>query len=319
MRMKEKMEQAARALACAALFLASQADAAGLRTAFGEVVVKGLKIGQTYSLHKMLNLPMRIVNTGEASVDLLIDVIQTPSDSLKNGYEPIPDLSWVTLEKREFTLEPNHEGVTDITVSLPNDPSLLGRRFQADIWSRTFGGPGMFAVGMQSRLLIHVDSTPPTEEELKKKFVTSRLANLDFTLHPTVGVAEEVAVGREVDLKKEHKLAIKLINPNDGPLNFRIRSIPNWEALLSIPAGYADSPNAQWLKPAEDVIKIEGNSIRETALFVNIPVRPEFYGAKWIFPVSVEVLEQEIPVRVYYKLLVTTAKADEKKKEPAKP
>ncbi len=319
MRTNARLMRAARALACAVLFSACEAEAAGLRTAFGEVVVKGLKIGQTYSLHKLLNLPMRVVNTGEESVELLVDVIAAQPDSVKKGYEVIPDLSWISLEKREFTLEPNHEGVTDITVSLPNDPALLGRRFQADIWSRTQSRRGIFAVGMQSRLLIHVDSTPPTEEELKKKFVSARLANLDFTLHPTVGIAEEVAVGREVDMKKEHKLSIKLVNPNDEALNFRIRSMPNWEALLTIPSGYDEAPNPQWLRPAEEVVKIEGNSIREIGLSLTVPVRPEFRGARWIFPVSVEVLEQEIPARVYYKLLVTTAKADEKKKEPVKP
>jgi hypothetical protein len=304
---------AVKAAAAALLFLASgPASAAGLRTKFGEVVVRNLKIGQVYSLNKLLNLPLRVLNTGDEKVELKIEVIAVSSASVKQGYESIPDLSWVKLDKNDFSVDPNHEAVTDVIVSIPNDPKLLGRRFEADIWSHTMTRTGVFAVGMQSRLLIQVDSTPPTEEELKKKFVDRRLANLDFTLLPTVGEAENVPVGIEFDLKKERKLSIKLINPNDAALNFRVRSVPNWEALLSIPKGYEEAPSAAWLKPSEDVVKIEGNSIKEVGLTLNVPNDPSYRGKAFLFAVAVEILEQEIPARVYYKLLVRTAA------EPAK-
>ena len=282
------------------------AGAAGLRTKFGEVVVRNLKIGQVYSLNKLLSLPLRVLNTGEETVELKVDVIAVSSGSTRAGYDPIPDPAWVSLEKHEFTVEPNHEAVTDVIVSIPNDVKLLGRRFEADIWSRTQSKRGVFAVGMQSRLLIQVDSTPPTEEELKNKYVNRRLANLDFTLYPTIGTAELVPLGIDYDLKKERKLSIKLINPNDVKLNFRIRSVPNWEALLSIPKGYEEAYDPHWLKPASEIVAIEGNSIKETGLILNIPDEERTRGKSFLFPVSVEILEQEIPARVYYKLLVTT-------------
>lgn len=286
--------------------LGGAAEAAGLRTKFGEVVLRGLKIGQTYSLERLINLPLRLLNTGEETVDLKIDVIAITTASTKAGYDPIPDISWIKLSKQEFTLEPNHEAVTDVVVSLPNDPSLLGRRFEADIWSRTQSKFQMFAVGVQSRLLIHIDSTPPTEEELKKKFVDRRIADLDFTLLPAAGTAEGVPLGVDYNLKKERKLSIKLINPNDVKINFRIRSVPNWEALLAIPAGYEDAYDPRWLKFAAEIIEVEGNSIKETGMILHIPDEDRYRGKAFLFPVAVDVLEQEISARVYYKLLVTT-------------
>ena len=291
-----------------AAWMPRPADAAGLRTKFGEVQVKGLKIGQTYSLNQLLSLPLRVVNTGEETVDLKIDVIAAATTQLHVGYEVVPDTGWVRLEKREFTVDPSHEAVTDVIIAIPNDPSLLGRKFEADIWSRTISAHNMFGVGMQSRLLIQIASTLPTEDELKKKFVDRKVANLDFTLLPTVGQADGVPVGQEVSLKKFAKVSIKLINPNDQTINFRIRSLPNFEALLQVPGGYMDAYDPKWLKPAHDVVTVEGNSIKETDLLLNVADKPENYGAAFFFPVSVEVLEQEISARVFYKLLVTTAK-----------
>jgi hypothetical protein len=288
---------------------ASPALAAGMRTKFGEVVVSGLKIGQTYSLKDLVNLPYSVVNTGEEEVDLLIDVLKPEGDTLKNAYDAVTSSAWVTLDQTRFTVSPNREVATDLKVAIPNDPALLGRRFQADIWARTRSAKGMFAVGMRSRLLIHVDSTPPTEEELKRKFVNKRLANLDFTLLPTSGTAEDVPLGKKVDLRKHGKVGVKVINPNDAALNFRIRSIPNWESLLKAPEGFEDAYNPQWLTPAKDVVKVEGNSISETGLFVEIPDKPEHRGKKFFFSVGVEILEAEIPVKVYYRLYLSTEKA----------
>ncbi|MEK7389483.1 MAG: hypothetical protein AAB036_07280 [Elusimicrobiota bacterium] len=301
------------------LIVSVPASAAGLRTKFGEVVVSGLKIGQTYSLKELVNLPYAVVNTGESEVDLLLDVIPVSDDVLKQGYEATLSTGWVKLNETRFSVAPNREVATDLTISIPNDPELLGRRFQADIWARTQSPRGMFAVGLRSRLLIHVDSTPPTEEEMKRKFVKKNLSNLDFTLLPTFGNADDVALGRTVDMRKEHKVSIKVINPNEAALNFRIRSIPNWESLLKAPEGYEDAYNPQWLRPAKDIVKVEGNSILETGLSLNIPDKPEHRGKKFFFSVGIEILEAEIPVRVYYRLFVQTAAgAAEIKKEENK-
>jgi hypothetical protein len=301
--------------------MVSPAQAAGLRTKFGEVVVQGLKIGQTYSLKDLVNLPYAVVNTGDEETELLIDVVWATTDVVKPGYDQIGSLEWVKLEQTRFTVAPNREVASDVTISIPDDASLLGRRFQASIWARTRAPKGVLAAGMQSRLLIHVDSTPPTEEEMKRKFVNKRLANLDFSLLPTHGTADAVPLGKAVDLRKHAKVVVKIVNPNDQTLNFRIRSIPTWESLLTVPPGYEPAYNPQWLKPVKDVVKAEGNSITEAGLVLEIPDVELNRGKKFFFSVGVEVLEQEIPTRFYYRLHVHTlgGVADEKAAQPSQP
>ncbi len=292
------------ALAIALISLGNPASAAGLRTPFGEVIIRNLRIGQTYSMYKLVNLPLRVVNTGGETTDIRIETVR--ASVVNAGYEPIPSLDWVRVDQGTFTIAANREAVTDLIIAIPNDPKLLGRRFQADIWSHSVDHRALL-VGLKSRLLIHIDSTPPSEEELKKKFVDERLADLDFSISPTNAEATGVAVGRPVDLRKEHKLQVKIVNPNDRALNFRVRSIPVIESMILPPAGYIEARDPSWLKPEKDVVKIDGSSISSLGFKLSIPDEPELRGRDIFFIVAFEVLEQKIPTRAYYRLLVHTA------------
>lgn len=296
--------------AAAVLALATAAQAAGLRTPFGEVIVRNIKIGQTYSLYKLVNLPLRVINTGDNEVDLRVETIAIRPEEVKTGYEAA-GRDWVRVERSSFTLGPNREAATDLIITVPNDPALLGRRYEADIWSHTVNS-GALQVGLRSRLLLHVDSAPPSDEELKKKFVDETLANLDFTVMPINAQIGGIPLGRELDLRKERKISIKLINPNDRALDFRVRSIPSWESMIRPPEGYEDAYDPKWLRAEKEIVNVEGNSISETSLSLNIPDDARNRGKNFFFIVSFELLEQKIPTRVYYRLMVSTL-ADAKK------
>lgn len=294
----------------AAVLAATPAAAgAGLKTQFGDVVVKGLKIGQTYSLLKLVNLPLRLVNTGDAEVEVVIKPIVPSASVLREGYEPVPAPDWVRVEVSTLVIGPNREGATDVIVSIPNDPALLGKRFQADIWSHTRDPMAPVAVGIQSHLLIHVDSEPPTEDELKNKFVDENLANLDFSVTPTSVDLGVLPAGKTHDLRKERKLALKLINPNDRALNFRVKPLPVWESLILPPPGTAAALDANWLKPGREVVTVEASSIGEVALTLSVPDDAKTRGKRFMLLLAVEVLEQKIPTKVYSKYYVTIPEA----------
>lgn len=284
------------------------ASGAGLKTQFGEVVVKGLKIGKTYSMHKLVNLPLRLVNTGDAEVEVTISVIQPSKDVLRDGYDVIPSTSWVALDRESLVIGPSREAATDIQVSIPNDRALLGKRLQVDFWSRSRDLIAPVAVGIQSHLLLHIDSVAPTDEELKAKFVDENLGNLDFTVSPMSRDLGLVPLGRAIDLRKEHKVTLKLINPNDHALNFRVRALPVWESLAVPPAGTAAALDAGWLKPSKEIVAVEGNTIGEVELTLTIPDEERARGKRFLMLIGIEVLEQKISTKVYSKIFATTAK-----------
>ena len=68
------------------LLIAPAANAGGLRTHLGEVVVENLQIGQTYNLKDLANLSLMVVNTSEYRVKLQMDVLSPDEvESLEAG------------------------------------------------------------------------------------------------------------------------------------------------------------------------------------------------------------------------------------------
>src|SRR5476651_1849643 len=96
----EQLRKWGRTAAAAALIALSALPAqatSGLRSPLGEVVIRHLKIGQTYSMYKLMNLPLRVVNTGDEDVDLHIETVAVTD--LLPGYVP------TTTRSEEHTSE----------------------------------------------------------------------------------------------------------------------------------------------------------------------------------------------------------------------
>ena len=81
-----------------AFCIASAVTAGGLSTNLGEVVITGLGRGEKYSLKKLANIPLSVVNRGEDTVMVRICALVPDSVELRQGAEPIPSNDWVSLE-----------------------------------------------------------------------------------------------------------------------------------------------------------------------------------------------------------------------------
>lgn len=138
------------------LCLSTPLYAGGLSTTFGEVKVENLKIGKEYSLEEVAKFPLIVNNTSDEVLELKVEVLYPKPKELKEDFEPIPDISWITLEKEEFTLKPQEEAKTDVIIRIPDDKKYLGKRYQVYIWSHTVGRS--LGVGLKSRLLFTIAS-----------------------------------------------------------------------------------------------------------------------------------------------------------------
>lgn len=280
--------------------------AMGLRTKFAEVEVQNLRIGQSYSMADLVNFPLRIMNTGDEPVPLRVIVHAPGPADMKEGYEAIPDAGWIELQQSTFTVPPGLEAVTDVIINVPNDESLLGRSFCVYMWtlSENVASTG---VGLKSRMLLTISSEKPTDEELKRRFVRKRLANLNFSLSPMETLASGVPVGRRIALK-DLKAGIKLINPESESYNFRLTPVAFWETSITPPRGYENSPDPKWLEPGKPVMEVGPESITPVDLYVRVPDEPRYRGRKYLLLLRAEILEQDIPAYAYVKVLIETLK-----------
>lgn len=126
----------------------------GLRTGFGKVVLENVPIGKTYSMRKDSKFPLVIKNESDKKVNLKLEVIIPKEGEVQEGYEPLPDVRWVTLENNSFTVESNGEAETDVIINVPDDRQYLGRKFHIFILSYTTGES--LGIGLKSKLLFSV-------------------------------------------------------------------------------------------------------------------------------------------------------------------
>ena len=141
-------------LAASVCFI-THAGAAGLSSTFSEVKIENLSIGTSYSTTKEAGLPLNVVNTGDEPIDLKVDILLPEQSELKEGFEPIPDIGWITLENDEFKgVKPKDSAIADVNISIPDDPKYLGKKYQVFIWSHTIGK--RIGVGLKSKLLITI-------------------------------------------------------------------------------------------------------------------------------------------------------------------
>ena len=138
------------------LCLSTYVYAGGLSTAFGEIVFRDVEMGfrRSNSMEAEYGSPLTIQNTSDRDLDLKIEPIYPREDELVEGYEAIPDLSWITVEQQDFHVPAGTEAATDIIITVPMAAEYAGKKYQAYIWSRTVGLS--LGAGLKSRLLFSV-------------------------------------------------------------------------------------------------------------------------------------------------------------------
>lgn len=126
----------------------------GLKTSFGKVILEGIPIGTRYSMRDKARFPLIIKNSGDRVVCLQLQVIIPQKEEIQEGYEAIPSINWIKLEKDSFIVESLGEAETDIVISVPYNKKYIGKKFQVFIWSYTTGET--LGVGLKSKLLFTI-------------------------------------------------------------------------------------------------------------------------------------------------------------------
>lgn len=132
-----------------------------------------LLVGETYSLAKHQGAPLRVTYKGDMDVLLWIVPVRVRPKELKPGFEPIPDLSWIDVERSSFAVrQPGQRVATDIRITIPLGAEHFGKRYQANVRISIVplggGPPRPVSIALESRFLIFVAA-----EEAKPKIERS--------------------------------------------------------------------------------------------------------------------------------------------------
>ena len=286
--------------------LSDPVQAQSIRVQSAQIQAKRVKPGQAYSLEKTAGTPLRVLNTGSKTMELQVEVTIPKATELRPGYEPIADAGWIKPAKSRFVLSAAQEAASDAVISLPMDGALSGRRFQAQVNWRSTGrnGPGMT---LKSRLLIDVSSEPLSLEEARKKFAPKSGEEPELNLFPSEGKARDIPVGRAVDLGKERKTSIKMVNPGSSKIHVHLRSIPVWESGLKVPEPFQETPDAGFLKTDTPLFfEMEPDSVKTVNMTVEFPDSEKYRRGSYMFVVCAEILERRNAGCIHYQLCLGT-------------
>ena len=97
-----------------------------------ELYVNAVSVGQTYDVRKEARKSIRVANYSSDKLSVLMTVEKWDiSYPLPEGYEPIPDASWIGLEKSTVTVTGDEIGQANLIVKVPDEAKWKGRRFAA--------------------------------------------------------------------------------------------------------------------------------------------------------------------------------------------
>lgn len=249
----------------------------GLAARFGEIVVENAEIGRTYNLRETLKIPLGIENRSEGPIEVEVIFLQPPEKLLNQNYEVIPDPNWLRALPDRMVIGPNAQGFFDLLLTIPNDPSLNGRHFQATVKARTSGNTGLFGLAIENKLRFSIGPGP---EALKEEKRQKAMAQLDFDVSPKSLYVMEVEAGKKTDVKKSQNKVIRVANYSPDPLPIQLTSV-EWDKRMYLPAGYEPIPDPSWISFKSSSKDIKGEEIAVFEMVVLVPDDEKYKGKKF--------------------------------------
>lgn len=275
--------------------------AAGLSTTFGEILIENLQIGRTYNTKDLINLPLIIRNTMSEPVELEMQVRAPKPGETKRGFEPIPDASWIRLEKTTHTILPGQEALSNVFITLPKDKKLKGRRFFVQLDSNTIPPkkPGAaLSVGISSRLLFTVSTMEGS--------ATGEEAARVFSVQPDDLFLPGVKIGQAVHSGDAFGKSLKIINANNFSAEYTIASIPTTGSKTKVRKGFEEAPDPKFIAFDEDAFSIPPHGDKTVFFRVNIPRDPQYAGKNYMFLIETTQRTGVPRIKVYSRIFVFT-------------
>ncbi len=289
-----------------------------LTTKFSDVILSNMKPGMVYSLKKEKGIPFGVINNTGKEENVEVKVEKPTKSQLKEYYEPIPDVSWISVFPSKFKLSPGENMDCDVIISIPPDKKYANRHFQAMLTVQTVRMPGSSGLSINlalaSRIRFSTGKTPAKlmEEYRKKIFEALKLELTPLSLF----FRDIVKVGRKVKLNGVDYPTIQLINKGrkNYKVTFRIAGNPE---KYGINPDYEPMPKEIKVKFKKKKMKAKKRSIRDVVMELKVPDKKEFYGKSYAFVVVGKVLGFDIPIEVFSRVYFKTQKAQNENAELA--
>ena len=279
-------------LACGWLWMFSGLAASGapvrggLKTNYSKIFVENLPIGHTVSMRRIANLPLVVGNRFGTSVTISVRAVipETP----RPGFEAVPDAAWIALEASNIVVSADSESTLDVSIALPDDESLFGRRFQADLIVQTEPGreTRQVAVGYQitGSLLF---SVAPLRNEAALQRALDHPADASFELIPPRVDLFDVRAGQTVRVLAANHTDVALVNRSAGTQRYVLASVNPAATTFTPDPGSRFTGRADEVRLADDEILLPAGSTHGVPMEITVPADADLDKGPLIYLVSV--------------------------------
>ena len=278
------------------LGLVITAQAGGLSCSVGEVVIENLKIGNTYSLITLANLPLLVTNTGPRAVTVLVEPLVPATTETSQGAEPIPALSWAKAVPDSFELAPRETRAVEMIISIPEQEAYFGKKLQVNFWSHTLAKDGEFlAYGISSRVVFSVDLVREESKTMPK-------GDLSFSILPAEMSLKNLSAGVVYNLKDLLKKPLKVHNTSSKKLVIEIKALKLEESAASAPEGYADLWGSANLSLSPSILYLEPGEEKSVSGTIRFDKKGKFSSKNFIGIICAAVTDQDIKTQIYSRI-----------------
>ncbi|OGR86003.1 MAG: hypothetical protein A3A86_05490 [Elusimicrobia bacterium RIFCSPLOWO2_01_FULL_60_11] len=289
------------------LFTHGTAKGSGLTVTMGEVILRNLQPGSTYHLTSLLNFPLRLTYSGTQPIALRIAPVVPEPNEYKEGYEPIPDSAWVTAEPSQFNLEGSSTVESNVSIAIPDDESLRGRKFIAYLWSQTSGeGKGLsLGLGAKSRLLLSIATEKSTAPAPSPSGGT-----MDFELSPPAANLQNIRPGKKIAVNKLLRKDFFLVNTGKEERKFKLEKIPASSLDMTPSRGYEWGPEDTVIEVSPSAFSLKAGKRKKFNVKMRVPDRPAHYGKHYQYLLRATPQGAGVSSGILFRINLDTRKGD---------
>jgi hypothetical protein len=262
-------------------------DAGGLGMNYTKVSVGNLPIGNTISMTQLANAPLII--TSNYDVPVFANISVTPPMKDFPGYEPLPDLSWVTVDAVGVTLPAHGNLKVDVKVSLPNDEKLLGKKYRVGIKVFTPGNTNIkgfrYSYTVNGSFLF---SVAPGRNDKALAAALKNPVDADYEIFPPRLDLWEVKAGATVDVINDKQQRPVLKNHSKNKQKYFLASVDAAHTDAAIDDGAQFSGKPDDLALPDDELTLSAGENKELKYTVKVPAGIDFSRGPLVYLVSVK-------------------------------
>ena len=176
--------------------------AAALTVNYADIVLENLQPGVPVSLLQRTGIALGVNNIDTLGANVFFDVLIPNKNQLIEGYEPIPDIKWLKLERSNSWIKANQSDNFDLILYAPYDQKLFGKKYQAILMVYALEGIGMLKSNIKTKVLLSFTAERYKIEALEQKINEDQTNNKIIMIYPKMTSVAEVNLKKKLDFSR---------------------------------------------------------------------------------------------------------------------